>query len=329
MVYRENVQRYFEPFDHRGPIYLDTYVIFALMAPWSALLPAALVEAHRRPIGDEPRSRSDRFVLAFFWATFVFYTLSGSRRSYYILPILPGAAIMVARLLERPFDRMTALARRMTVLGFGVIALAVVLSPLAFVPPRLFMPAPWAELPDAPARGVLGIFWVGSAAAIVYAVRGFRPDRIGKAIGAIAWLFMFYLFVFAMPAGDAFRSEKPFAAQVRALVADDTAGLALFRNQGPLFYLGLSRPVPQYDRLPDLNAAIDAGKVRWLIVRRRDIAMLKFQAEPAAAEKVYPWDAREHGRNAMILLHLGPPRASQPRLSGASSGDQSRIGITT
>src|SRR5208283_63931 len=42
MVYRENLERYFEPFDHRGPIYLYTYIIFALMAPWSALLPAAL-----------------------------------------------------------------------------------------------------------------------------------------------------------------------------------------------------------------------------------------------------------------------------------------------
>ena len=53
MVYRENVVRFFHPFDHRGPIYLYVYVIFGLMAPWSALLPAALVEAHQPP----PRQR--------------------------------------------------------------------------------------------------------------------------------------------------------------------------------------------------------------------------------------------------------------------------------
>src|SRR6202011_2058808 len=99
MVYRENVVRFFEPFDHRGPIYLYVYVIFALMAPWSALLPAALVEAHHlRRIDAEP-ARADRFVLVYFWATFIFFTLSGSRRSYYILPILPAAAILVARTL--------------------------------------------------------------------------------------------------------------------------------------------------------------------------------------------------------------------------------------
>src|SRR5260370_11127436 len=55
MVFRENVVRFFEPFDHRGPIYLYAYVIFALMAPWSALLPAALVEPHPlRRIDTQP-----------------------------------------------------------------------------------------------------------------------------------------------------------------------------------------------------------------------------------------------------------------------------------
>lgn len=94
-VVRENVTRFFEPFDHKGPVYLYTYAIFALMAPWCLLLPAALMGIHAKPEG-----RSDRFVLAYFWATFIFFTLSGSRRDYYLLPILPAAAIMVARLFS-------------------------------------------------------------------------------------------------------------------------------------------------------------------------------------------------------------------------------------
>src|SRR5579875_338141 len=63
MVYRENVERYFAPFDHRGPIYLYLYVIFALMAPWSAMLPAALAHTHhRRKIGAD-LAVQDRFAL--------------------------------------------------------------------------------------------------------------------------------------------------------------------------------------------------------------------------------------------------------------------------
>jgi len=42
--------------------------LFALMAPWSALLPAALVETHHlRRIDAEP-ARADRFALVYFWA---------------------------------------------------------------------------------------------------------------------------------------------------------------------------------------------------------------------------------------------------------------------
>ena len=307
MVYRENVQRYFEAFDHRGPIYLYTYVIFALMAPWSVLLPAALVEAHRRRPEDSTRARSDRFTMAFFWATFVFYTLSGSRRSYYILPIVPAAVIFIARLLDRPFVEMSALARTLTKIGFGIIVCAIILSTLAFLPPRLFLPGPYAQLPPAPSLGIFALFWLGSIGAIVYAMRNFCPERVTLALAAIAWLFMFYFFVVAMPASDAFRSEKPFAAQVLTLIANDTPSLALFRNQGPIFYLGLPQPVPEYDKLPDLNAAVSNRKVKWLIVRRRDIEMLKFKSEPVAAETVYPWDAKEHGLNAVVLLRVTPP----------------------
>jgi 4-amino-4-deoxy-L-arabinose transferase-like glycosyltransferase len=307
MVYRENVQRYFEPFDHRGPIYLYTYVIFALMAPWSAVLPAALVEAHWPPPDAPARTRNDRFTMAFFWATFVFYTLSGSRRSYYILPILPAAALFIARLLGHSFSEMSARARTLTKIGFGVIVAAVVLSALAFIPPRMVLPEPYAHLPPAPNLAVFTIFFLGSIAAIIYAMSALRPDRIGVAVGAIAWLFMFYFFVFATPAGDAYRSEKPFAEKVRMLIDHDAPGLALFRNQGPVFYLALPRPVPRYDKIPDLNAAVGEGRVRWLIVRRRDIALLKLKTAPAAAETTYPWDAREHGLNNMVLVRVGPP----------------------
>jgi 4-amino-4-deoxy-L-arabinose transferase-like glycosyltransferase len=309
MVYRENVQRYFEPFDHRGPIYLYTYVIFALMAPWCVLLPAALINLHgagSRKAAVPGRAHSDRFTMTFLWATFVFFTLSGSRRSYYLLPILPAAAIMVARLLDRPFEELTGIVRTLIKIGFGVIVVAVALATLAFVPPARFLPAPWSQLPPAPSVAIFAVCWLGSIAAIVYALWSFRPARMAVAIGATAWLLLFYIFVFAMPAGDAFRSEKPFAAEVRTLIGHDPLGLALFRNQGPVFYLGLPQPVPQYDKLADLNDAVSGGHVQWLIVRRRDLGLVKFKNVPVAAEILYPWEPKSHELNSMILLKVSP-----------------------
>jgi 4-amino-4-deoxy-L-arabinose transferase-like glycosyltransferase len=48
----------------------------------------------RRPISQIPE------VLVLFSSIFIFFTLSGSRRPYYLLPILPFASILVAKMLR-------------------------------------------------------------------------------------------------------------------------------------------------------------------------------------------------------------------------------------
>ncbi len=153
MVYRENVVRFFHPFDHRGPIYLYVYVIFALMAPWSALLPAALVQVHHERTAKAAQARSDRFALIFFWATFVFFTVSGSRRSYYILPILPAGAILVARLLTSSApQRLCAWSWNLLVVGYAVFVAVAIAGFALLLPPSAILPGALARLPDAPDR---------------------------------------------------------------------------------------------------------------------------------------------------------------------------------
>lgn len=307
MVYRENVERYFEPFDHRGPVYLYTYVIFALMAPWSVFLPAALVRAHHRRWTGAAHSRSDRFVLVYFWATFVFFTLSGSRRSYYLLPILPAAAILIARLLREPSENLTRWAQRLLNAGYCVVVTGVVVSVLAFFPPHLFLPYPYSLLPKAPVQPMIAIYWLGSLVAVGYALRRLCPERIFVSTAVVAYLFMTYYFVFAMPAADAWRGEKPFANQVKASVGAATDKLAFFKVVGPVFYLDSPKPVPEYGTLRDLDAAIGDGRVRWLVVRRRDLSRLNVPTRVAASEAVYPWDPKEHALNLMVLVQVSPP----------------------
>jgi 4-amino-4-deoxy-L-arabinose transferase-like glycosyltransferase len=99
MVFRENVRRFIDPVNHRGPVYLYALVIFELMAPWSLVLPAALWHAHADTSTTQPRPDGQKFALAFFWSIFVFFTLSASRRSYYLLPIVPAGGLVVSGLL--------------------------------------------------------------------------------------------------------------------------------------------------------------------------------------------------------------------------------------
>jgi 4-amino-4-deoxy-L-arabinose transferase-like glycosyltransferase len=305
MVYRENVVRFFHPFDHRGPIYLYVYVIFGLMAPWSALLPAALVETHAIRHGGAEPARADRFALVYFWATFIFFTVSGSRRSYYILPILPAAAMLVARSLAYPGELRSTIARRLLIVGYAIVALASVASIAMLIPARAILPSPYDALPPLPAKPLFIVFWIVSIAAVVYATGKFSPYRVATSVGAIAYLAMVYIFIFAMPAAEAYRGEKPFGYAVLGKLGGSTDRLVLFDTEGPLFYLNPPRPIPEFHKKKDLQDAIAKGDVRWMIVRRRDMPKLDVPATVELSEASYPWETDYNYRNKVVLVRIG------------------------
>jgi 4-amino-4-deoxy-L-arabinose transferase-like glycosyltransferase len=313
MVYRENVVRFFEPFDHRGPIYLYLYVIFALMAPWAILIPAALVQAHHeRRIEAEP-AKSDRFTLIFFWSTFAFFTLSGSRRSYYILPILPPAAMLIARLLTSPSERLSDWGRRLLMLGYSIFVVLVIAGLVLLIPPGGILPGSMAKLPAAPDRLVFAAMWVMVLAAIIYTLRNFRLDRVTLSMGVAAYAVMVYIYIFAMPTAEAYRGEKPFAYEVRNRVGSQTSQLGLYRTVGPLFYLDPAQPLAEFDKPKDLARAVRDGKIEWVIVRRRDLPGIGLPSEILVEEASFPWESEYEHRNKVVLVKLGASTSTPAR----------------
>jgi 4-amino-4-deoxy-L-arabinose transferase-like glycosyltransferase len=305
MVYRENVVRFFHPFDHRGPIYLYIYVIFGLMAPWSALLPAALVETHSLRNANAEPARADRFALVYFWATFIFFTLSGSRRSYYILPILPAAAMLVARTLAYPGELRSTFARRLMILGYAIVAIAAVAGIILLIPAWAVLPSPYDALPDLPAKSAFIVCWIVSVGAVIYAIRKFSPYRVAISMGAIAYLVMAYIYIFAMPAAEAYRGEKPFGYAVLNKIGGSTDHLVLFKTEGPLFYLNPPKPIPEFEDKQDLQDAIATGSAKWMIVRRRDMPKLETPTTVELSEASYPWETDYNFRNKVVLVRIG------------------------
>jgi len=84
LVWRENVLRYFQPFDHKGPIYTYFLYLPVYLLPWTLFFIPSLATFRKRLMSTS--------VLILF----VFLTLSGSRRDYYILPVVPFALLMSA-----------------------------------------------------------------------------------------------------------------------------------------------------------------------------------------------------------------------------------------
>lgn len=102
LAWKENVVRLFQPYDHKAPFYLYCYRIFDLAAPWSLFLPLTLF-ALWKDRGHRKTQLSD--ILLFFGTIFLFFTLAGTRRPYYLLPILPFVAILVGDFLAHFLDR--------------------------------------------------------------------------------------------------------------------------------------------------------------------------------------------------------------------------------
>ncbi len=92
LVFKENIVRFFHPFDHKEPFYFYFYYIFVTLSPWVLFAPFLVWSLKKNGL------RSDDGVFFFslwFLAMFVFFTLSGSKRGYYILPLTaPFSAIL-------------------------------------------------------------------------------------------------------------------------------------------------------------------------------------------------------------------------------------------
>ncbi len=93
LVYRENIVRYFQPFDHQGPIY--TYFIYLpiYMFPWIIFFIPAVFSISSR---WTRMNVSSKWMIWSLLMLFLFFTLSGSRRSYYVLPMVPFAILVTA-----------------------------------------------------------------------------------------------------------------------------------------------------------------------------------------------------------------------------------------
>ncbi len=126
LVYRENILRYFQPFDHQGPIY--TYFIYlpVYLLPWTVCFIPALFSLKSR---WQTMTINQKWIV---WTTaclFLFFTLSGSRRSYYVLPIVPFAVLLTAdwmlsgtfsKTLQSVYARLVTFFLALLFLVFGV-----------------------------------------------------------------------------------------------------------------------------------------------------------------------------------------------------------------
>jgi 4-amino-4-deoxy-L-arabinose transferase-like glycosyltransferase len=296
MVWRENVRRFVAPHNHAGPAYLYVGVVFVLAAPWSVFLPAALL-----PPGKGARTAGDRLAQVYFWAVFAFFTAAASRRSYYLLPVLPAVALLVARALSARAETLPGVARTARTVGWVVFVAGVLLVGPAVLLLHAWLPAAYRHWP-LPARDVLVAGWVIASGGVVTAT--LRPTHRPAVAVAVCLAASGYLFVVALPAADDLRTRREFLTTVHAMTDDNPNRLGLYHARDVVFDFG--RTVREFSTPEDIRTAVTDGRGRWVLTSRRRLADLPPSFDVLAEEGERPWEPADHRENKLVLLEFPP-----------------------
>ena len=132
-IIRQHIGR-FKGLDKVHDLPFPSYFLFFLLGffPWACFTPAAF-----RTVGNPEERDARRFLLAWFWTIFLFFSTAAAKLPTYIAPIYPAAALLVGRWLAGEQKESSARSlRRGAFAGFltGMFLLAAVLIGPKFAP---------------------------------------------------------------------------------------------------------------------------------------------------------------------------------------------------
>jgi hypothetical protein len=309
LVFQENFLRYFHATDHKGPFYLYLYAAPLLVLPWAPLLAASLVGLLFAWKNIDSKTRWLMMAMA---AIFIFFTLSGSRRDYYILPITPLCALLMAVFLFHIVDVKTNDARSWGIkvqkyFCMGMVLLEIMLPFVLLVLKTRDSFSFFVKL------SVSGII-LGAAALVVWLIIQ-KYGSVGKLLilemrplaGLIAVTVIVFggFFCWQQNIVDNFRTERPFIDEVKTQVDGWPAGSIGFfpKNDAKLlFYLNKKEPIPILKTASDWDSFLSGQTPKLVIMQSRDEEKIPagygcfLQKQPDIMEKVQPWDSASSRR---------------------------------
>jgi 4-amino-4-deoxy-L-arabinose transferase-like glycosyltransferase len=296
LVFQENILRYFNPIDHQNPFYIYLYSVPKLILPWAPLFIVAMVGTFRnwKKLDDHTRWLLKAIVLIF-----LFFTASGSRRSYYILPILPFCALVTSAFIIHlkeswadKFQRVGMNIQKILLMGLIVAELMV---------PVVFMILKSAKgFPLSFSLNIISLVTGGTAlltGLVVYKynvlTRLCPENRLLISLIAIAGITLGGFFCWQNNILDGFRTERAFAQELQSQLADvppERIGFYPKSDAKMLFYLGKDKSAQSVKTAPQWQCFL-AGEPPWVVIAQRRYAKKILSGKPDWVEKANPWES--------------------------------------
>lgn len=296
LVFQENIQRFFAPIDHQQPFYIYIYSVPALILPWAPLFLAGLACM----FGNWKKlDAQTRWLLKAIVLIFLLFTASGSRRSYYILPILPFCVLLTSLFIMHlkeswadKFQRAGINIQKYLLIGFIAAELMVpviflIMKTIKGFPPSLSL------ISISLAAGGMALLTV----LVVYKYNLLRwlcpENRLLVPWIAVAAITLGGFFCWQNNILDGFRTERAFARELRTQLADvppEQIGFYPKSDAKMLFYLAKDKPIPSV-KTADQWQKFLRKKPPWIVIAQHRHAKKILSGEPDWTEKVNPWDS--------------------------------------
>ncbi len=296
LMWRENVVRFLEPFDHVEPFYIYFKHTPVFLIPWTLLAAGAVIHMKRWGGGAERR-----WVATVTIAVFVFFTISGSRRSYYILPLVPAFALIIGRSLAGFLDRETEKDAPFMKAALVITAFIPFIAGVALIAGYFGFEA-YRHLSEIIAGPV--IVMAGAGAFFFIFKRMYVPGS------ALVVLLFFGLLLWTFTAGTSIgerdRGLKPFARQVASRiegVSDGNVAMYGVGNSSFIFYLDRKAPVRAFCELREVCSLAD-GAGRYLITEEAFVRAIEKECGLKRFDRAISEsrEDRRKRRNDLVLL---------------------------
>lgn len=220
----ENINRATTPMeDHSGPIFYHAAALLVLFAPWSIFIGATFwygAKASKSPptANGADEARPHRFLLCWFGAYLLLFSLVKTKLPNYVLPLYPALAILTARFLTRWFEGGLAIRRWIMPAAVGTMALVAVCvaGGLLFANTKYDGLGSWASLGIVPLAGAIAM--------AVYLRRG---NRRGFVLATAAASVTFTTLLGAFPSSVMDRYKAPRELVRAGGVADPSRDVRL------------------------------------------------------------------------------------------------------
>jgi 4-amino-4-deoxy-L-arabinose transferase-like glycosyltransferase len=326
LVFQENIQRFFNPIDHKNPFYIYFYAVPRLVLPWAPLLVASL--AGLLPVWRDLDKKTQWLITAM-GIIFLFFTLSGSRRYYYILPIVPLCALLIAVFLAYTVHERVILPRCWGIKIQKYFCFGLIMAEIALPFALLFLKMK-SNFDFFTKLGVSGII-LAVVALLGYEIANRimqKKNGYSYDVRSLAGLFAIVAIVFAgfflwqQPIIESFRTEHPFIEEVKARAngwPEGSIGFFPKNDAKLLFYLNMREPIPTLETVSDWNRFLSGQTPKLVIMQSRNEEKVPLdyrwflQKQPDIVESTQPWDsASSRGEKWHAWIIHGNPAPIRP-----------------